>query len=304
MLPPVASFASRVQDDRSAPASGAGPRPTVLSFAEARAIREEFEDLAQSMGRLAMKEGPLRPPIAYPPVWDTAFEGVNAAAAREATHCIREVLHTRSLGSSKSFNKWSRAQALPPEAPEHRCVTRFQFDPANVPARLVRVFDSLAAWQQSRVNCCGLSVAAQDYLGERFPDIQTSLLHLDGDHIVVVVGSVHERLVDVPLARWPPHLQVCDPWAHLCCPVRDYPDRFREQMSKWERDGKQLLLDERWQPPVDSRWLACADGASRMVIRQRHICGQSDDREVVNGSIDPAPTPGERATTRSPGDNS
>lgn len=287
------------------PAREAGCRPNEALRREARESRLRFIALANSAGwRLGFKR-PMGELVVYPACDDASMAAVNGLAAGKALTAVRRMLYTRSLGSAKSSNKWPGEQVLPPPPFKNRTTPQFDLEETGFTPRVGRVLDSLQAWQRSNLNCTGLSVAVQDWLGEEFPDIQTSRLDIGGEHMLVIVGSANEALVREPMRRWPPHLFACDPWGNLCCPAHEYPDRFREKMFKWHADGKRVQgTDRRWISPIAPENLCWADDVRRLIIRLRDRSGQSDDATFVKGSIALAPEPGDDSTTRSTGDPS
>lgn len=58
------------------------------------------------------------------------------------------------------------------------------------------------------------------------------------------------------MMEWPNHLAICDPWANIACPAREYPDRFAAKMDKWVRDKKTIWFNDRWGAPNQADWLA------------------------------------------------
>ncbi|WP_431286903.1 hypothetical protein [Roseateles chitinivorans] len=216
-------------------------------IARADALRRDFDQAAFRRLEMACCRQALGDPVEYPAPDDGSWAATNATAAQEALQAIREALHDLSLGSpAKSTNKWPRHACTDPrEFPTATLnVKPSQAELADDPAAAARYAyakASMEAWRGMKRNCSALCRAAQDYLARHFPKVQISTVHFREDHAMLVVGSLKPTHAGRPLSLWPRHLYVCDPWANISGPANEYPERFRQKMTKWESDGKRLI---------------------------------------------------------------
>ncbi len=94
-------------------------------------------------------------------------------------------------------------------------------------------------------NCLELSCAAASHLGHGLFSPSWDLVKLDGgsDHIFVVVGPpdpAADGAYPQNFATWPADAAVCDVWADIACPVRDFPARWRARIDNWHIMSLQL----------------------------------------------------------------
>jgi hypothetical protein len=63
-----------------------------------------------------------------------------------------------------------------------------------------------------------------------------------GDHIFIVIGESADASGKYPrsFGAWTDQAVVCDPWAKLACPAREYPRRWQEKLDKWGARGLEL----------------------------------------------------------------
>jgi hypothetical protein len=93
-------------------------------------------------------------------------------------------------------------------------------------------------------NCLEQSAAAAVYLSWQLKNGGFDLVYLaaPGDHIFIVIGQTPSQGGRFPksFAEWDPAAVVCDPWAKVACPAREYPKRWQEKLDKWAGRGLEL----------------------------------------------------------------
>lgn len=74
----------------------------------------------------------------------------------------------------------------------------------------------------------------------------------DLDHGVILIGKIPPSGLPLDMEKWPSHLAICDPWANIACPAKEFISAFREKMQKWESDGKKIrdVAKKVWANPV------------------------------------------------------
>lgn len=80
-----------------------------------------------------------------------------------------------------------------------------------------------------------------------------------GDHIFIAIDqqrSGAKFLKD--FASWDANAVVCDPWAKIACPARDYPDEWQEKLDKWADRRLELSYPKGdrpgWKKANDAVW--------------------------------------------------
>ena len=184
---------------------------------------------------------------------DARAADANTVAARSALDVVRRAMCDRRW-TLKSANK-RRSTDDASERTRFRAINDVVkgMNTLAPPAGASRAQQSAWVWSMPYANCTALSLCAQDHVRKHHPRLPNFLVNIGGCHSILVVGTPLGRLWDLDLASWPPHLQVCDPWANLTCPASDFPVRFTEKMAKWQRDGKLLLGDDgspEWLSPL------------------------------------------------------
>jgi hypothetical protein len=192
-----------------------------------------------------------------------------ASASGEALRLVRLALYNRNFGSLKSDNKM-RSGSAPPAYPKacYSGATSLGYSPVGTAAH------SAAIWQAKTLNCTELAIAAQDVLAHRHPKRQTSLVMLAGSHSVAVIGPLDAETASRPMAAWPPHLQVCDPWANMNCRACDYPRLFTEKMKGWAERGRLIREGAEWQRADDEEVLDIVNQIPQVLVRRTHRNGQ------------------------------
>ena len=116
-------------------------------------------------------------------------------------------------------------------------------------------------------NCVEMAAAAA-YLVKR-ENIGTAwfaVIHQPGDHTFCLVDNgVEDRPETIGGARG---YRVCggdswviDPWANVCCKMRDYDDAFYKKMQDWSKQGKRVIVASADEDldislnPVDYDWM-------------------------------------------------
>ncbi|WP_431104131.1 hypothetical protein [Roseateles noduli] len=191
------------------------------------------------------------------------------SASGEALRQVHLALYNRSFGALKSDNKMRLGEA-PPIFPRecYSEATSFGY------SRVAAVAHSASVWRATAHNCTELAIAAQDVLAHRRPELPTSLVMLAGAHSLAVIGALDAETASRPMATWPPHLQVCDPWANLNCRACDYPRFFTEKMEQWAAGRKLIREGSDWHPANDKAWLDIVNQAPQVLARLTHRNGQ------------------------------
>lgn len=82
-----------------------------------------------------------------------------------------------------------------------------------------------------------------------------------GDHIFLVIGQHSDANGDFPddFANWDADAVICDAWADIACPAREYPARWRARMSNWKIMGMSLAN----KLPTEAAWSDLVDHPKR-----------------------------------------
>ncbi|RZI57901.1 MAG: hypothetical protein EOP37_18300 [Rubrivivax sp.] len=213
--------------------------------------------------------------VAHAGTRDDQATNRNGQIARETLRMVRVANYDRRFGSLKSTNKWGAGQPDPMTIFE----TAREADRSDATGTPRAALHSAArAWGNKITNCRELSLMVHTYVAHREPTVQTSTVILEIDHGAVVLGAVDGRLRELPLAEWPTHLWICDPWANIACAARNYPQAFQDKMAKWHKDGKSIALPKGegayWGAPTDATWLAGAKKVSALQVRRQFENGQ------------------------------
>ncbi|HBY63615.1 MAG TPA: hypothetical protein DEH78_27635 [Solibacterales bacterium] len=107
-------------------------------------------------------------------------------------------------------------------------------------------------------NCLEMSCASAWAINEegRF-NYDLVYYPVGGDHIFVAIGQPSDPNGDYPadFSHWDADAAVCDVWADIACPAREYARRWRERMNNWRIMGLTIanLL------PTDDIWINVVD---------------------------------------------
>ncbi len=103
-------------------------------------------------------------------------------------------------------------------------------------------------------NCSHLSVLAEHFLAKAGQ--RASLIDLDeADHNFAVIGLIHEGDLEKDMTQWPEEVHICDPWLGIACQAREFPRRFREEMTRWKEAGVVIILRGKEISPEDPDWI-------------------------------------------------
>jgi hypothetical protein len=77
------------------------------------------------------------------------------------------------------------------------------------------------------------------------------------DHIFVVIGQNSDNNGDFPsdFGAWGADAAICDVWADVACPARDYAARWRARMNDWNTNGVVIVNF----PPTHNMWMNVVD---------------------------------------------
>lgn len=108
-------------------------------------------------------------------------------------------------------------------------------------------------------NCLEMACAAAWYINQqgRF-NYDLVYYSFGGDHIFVAIGQTADSNGKHPtnFSAWDEDAAICDVWADIACPARDYPERWRARMSNWKIMGltiaNLLPTDGIWSDVVDN----------------------------------------------------
>jgi len=107
------------------------------------------------------------------------------------------------------------------------------------------------AFGQQAGNCFEHAAVAASYLAAQngpvpvFDVVQIPNL----DHAFVVIGEPKPAVGDYPMlfANWSYDAAICDGWARICCPARDYAELWDITMNNWHAGGLEVPLgDQKW----------------------------------------------------------
>jgi hypothetical protein len=90
-------------------------------------------------------------------------------------------------------------------------------------------------------NCLEVSCAVAWHLNEMLALGEVHFFNFDlvfypkADHVFVVLNQASDQNGDYPtsFATWSADAIICDVWADIACPAREYPDRWRARMRNW-----------------------------------------------------------------------
>ncbi|MCA9704954.1 MAG: hypothetical protein KDK70_03780 [Myxococcales bacterium] len=107
-------------------------------------------------------------------------------------------------------------------------------------------------------NCLEMSCAAAWYLNEVGCFGWDMVYYPNGDHVYLVMGQPTDLQGRFPddFADWDPEAVICDVWADIACPAREYPARWRARMHNWQTMG--LVLGNLL--PTHPNWHDLIDG--------------------------------------------
>lgn len=114
-------------------------------------------------------------------------------------------------------------------------------------------------------NCLEMACAAVWYINQqgRF-NYDLVYYPSGGDHIFVAIGQVADSNGNHPtdFSMWDEDAAICDVWADIACPARDYPERWRARMNNWKIMGLTIanLL------PTQSIWSDVVDNPKKSYL--------------------------------------
>ena len=114
------------------------------------------------------------------------------------------------------------------------------------------------ALKAGRGNCLEYCCAVVAYLKKGTFVYDVVHYGTEGDHIFTVIGQPRpgeDHKYPQDFATWAADAAVCDVWADIACPVRDYPVRWRARMDNWVSAG--IMLGTR--SPNDTVWYNIVD---------------------------------------------
>jgi hypothetical protein len=110
-------------------------------------------------------------------------------------------------------------------------------------------------------NCIDLSLAGIGILEAAGITDRCVVAFTNIDHGMVLIGKIPSEGLPLDIEKWPSHLAICDPWANIACPAREFIPVFMEKMQKWQEKAKKI---------VDK------DDSGRTVLRDPHYPGLPD----------------------------
>jgi hypothetical protein len=248
--------------------------------ATAERLRGKFTYLARNAAKMSAKNAALPALRAQATIEDTSQASRNEACAHEALRNVRLALYSTETGSSKSTNKFYPAQRESeirrveqgPHPDRHGAAA------SAVNSRHYSALVSTSIWQSKRINCDDLAFAVTDVLAYAHPEVPVSYALLPDSHAFAIVGAIPEDCAHRPLAAWPSHIYICDPWANIVCPAPEFPSKFGAKMQKWQAGGKVIRNSKgEWIPPTDPAWVACTEKIPTICTRHQYADGQFDN---------------------------
>lgn len=164
---------------------------------------------------------------------------------------VRQDLSTVST-QSRLQNRQTLKETLDKMRGHHRFPGPGQATPANV--LLYGAFAIAAGYG----NCLEMACASAWYINDtgRF-NYDLVYYTQGGDHIFVAIGqrSGPNGAYPSDFGQWDADAAICDVWADIACPARDYPARWRARMMNWRIMG--LTIGNRL--PTESMWADVVD---------------------------------------------
>lgn len=114
-------------------------------------------------------------------------------------------------------------------------------------------------------NCGELAVLAVHQL-QQDHNLIARLAFLGGrTHTTAIIGPVPGAgPLPSDMTEWNADIYVCDPWCNIACRANHYPEKFREKMEKWDREGKKVWLSGTgFVSPMDDRWVRTVLGGEK-----------------------------------------
>ena len=103
-------------------------------------------------------------------------------------------------------------------------------------------------------NCYEQACAAAWYL-ETHGGAEYALMHYShNDHVFLALGQPRGVYPD-QFKQWSADAAICDPWADIACPAREYSQRWRARMSNWQVMGLTIAFDS----PRSGSWYDLVD---------------------------------------------
>ena len=99
-------------------------------------------------------------------------------------------------------------------------------------------------------NCTDLAHAGIGILDEAGIKDTHIVMFRDFDHGMILIGKTPPNGLPLDMKQWPSHLAICDPWANIACPAKEFIPAFMKKMQKWERNGKKIADKNVWVNPV------------------------------------------------------
>ncbi|PWU11613.1 MAG: type III effector protein [Verrucomicrobia bacterium] len=135
-------------------------------------------------------------------------------------------------------------------------------------AKHIRRYGSNAAG-----NCMEYSILLYDDLSHQLGpgDFQDIVKFESGDHVFNVVNQPKGTDGTYPkhFSDWDERALIVDGWLNVCCPAREYPERWRAQMHKWAARDLKLGLDGI--SPLDPTWLNLVDESEKISAPFREL---------------------------------
>jgi hypothetical protein len=116
-------------------------------------------------------------------------------------------------------------------------------------------------------NCNEMSAVAAVVLLDHEETHPVTVVNIGGSgisvHTMVVVGAVAvgaDGSLPKDMSSWGDDVAVCDPWANIACKAADYPQQWRDKMSKWSVAGKKVFIPMRGMVSPDQSMIKNAPG--------------------------------------------
>ena len=86
----------------------------------------------------------------------------------------------------------------------------------------------------------------------------------EADHYFATLGQAPNSYGYFPrnFADWNSDAVICDAWADIACPAREYPARWRARMQNWEI----MHLDIALRSPLTPQWYDVVDQAKAALV--------------------------------------
>lgn len=177
--------------------------------------------------------------------------GENEQYAKALLIAVREEIYKKGYKSSNKLiaappgedkNQWEKKE----EERRSKASAEFRRIQAQLRSRAkVPYFLAIQKIIQNTIDAKGHNCSDLSHAGIGILDAagikDTHIVGLpDFDHGMILIGKIPPSGLPLDMEKWPSHLAICDPWANIACPAKEFIPAFMEKMQKWESNGKKI----------------------------------------------------------------